>query len=232
MTLLCALVGLLTGSLLNWVSDYLPRFTSSKRTPSHKTTSRPELALWRLVKPSTSEEGFVLGIGVELFTALLFACLWGRFGPSWKLPLVALGCAFFLLVAIVDLKYRLVPNVLVYPAMVVVLLFHSIPPMGNTLAALLGGLVGLAPFLLTALVRPGGLGGGDVKLAALIGLTVGFPQVLWALTIGILAGGITAILLLLTRRWDMKSHIPYAPFLCLGVIAALIYDPFPLILPP
>jgi len=76
------------------------------------------------------------------------------------------------------------------------------------------------------------MGGGDVKLAALIGLTVGFPQVLWALALGILAGGITALLLVLTPRWGPKSHIPYAPFLCLGALLALVYDPLPLIFPP
>jgi len=111
------------------------------------------------------------------------------------------------------------------------LLLHAIPPGRDALAALLGGAVGLSPFLLVALVRPGSMGGGDVKLAALIGLTVGFPQVLWALTLGILAGGIAALLLVLTPRWGLKSHIPYAPFLCLGAMLTLVYDPLLLIFP-
>jgi len=172
-----------------------------------------------------------LGVAVELSTALLFAYLWEHFGPSWRLLWLALTGSFFSLIALIDLKYRLVLNVLIYPAAAVVMLFRSVPPGRDTLTALLGGAVGLSPFLLVALVRPGDIGGGDIKLAALIGLIVGFPQVLWALSLGILAGGITALLLLLTHRGGARSHIPYAPFLCLGAMFSLTCNPLLLIFP-
>lgn len=228
-----ALVGLVVGSLLNWASDYLPRFASSSVAPSFETTPRPTSALWYLLRTFTSRKDQPrfpryswLGVGVEILTASLFAYLWKQFGLSWRLLSVASGCSFFLLIAIIDLKHRLVLNMLVYPAMVVALLLHSLPPGKDTVAALLGGAVGLFPFLLVALMKPGSMGGGDVKLATLIGLTAGFPQVLWALSSGILAGGFAALFLLLTRRWALRDQIPYAPFLCLGVIVAFVYDPF------
>jgi leader peptidase (prepilin peptidase)/N-methyltransferase len=163
--------------------------------------------------------------------ASLFAYLWECFGPSWELLLSAFSCSFFLLIAIIDLKYRLVLNVMVYPAMVVALLPRLVLPGGGAVTTLAGGAIGLALFLLTALLRPGSLGGGDVKLATLIGLMFGFPQTLWALALGIVVGGIVAIVLLLTRHGGLKSHIPYAPFLCLGAIVALLYNPLPLIFP-
>jgi leader peptidase (prepilin peptidase)/N-methyltransferase len=100
------------------------------------------------------------------------------------------------------------------------------------LAVLLGGAFGFAIFALAAFVRPGGLGGGDVKLATLIGLVFGFPNALWALMIGIFVGGTLAIFMLLSHRGDSKSEIPYAPFLCLGALVALYYNPVPLILYP
>jgi leader peptidase (prepilin peptidase)/N-methyltransferase len=170
-----------------------------------------------------------LGVAVELFTALFFAYLWERFGPSWRSLSLAFNCSFFLLVAITDLRYRLVLNVMVYPAMVVTLFLRLMPPGEGMVTTLVGGAIGLALFLLTALLRPGGLGAGDVKLATLIGLILGFPKVLWALALGIVAGGIAAILLLLTHRGELKSQIPYAPFLCSGAIVALLYNPLPLI---
>ncbi len=238
MTLPCALVGLLVGSLLNWAGDYLPRFASSSAASSYEPTPRPRSALWYLLTSSLFQRNLVhlqrsswLGVAVEILTALLLAYLWERFGPSWRLLLLALTGFFFLLIAIIDLRYRLVLNVLIYPAAVVTLLIHSVPPGKDTLIALLGGAVGLAPFLLVALLKPGDIGGGDVKLAALIGLMVGFPQVLWALSLGILAGGITALILLFTRRWGPRNYIPYAPFLCLGAVFSLVYDPSPLIFP-
>lgn len=168
---------------------------------------------------------------MELFTALLFAYLWDRLGPSWELLLLAFTCSFFLLIAIIDLRYRLVLNVMVYPAMVVTLLLRYMLPGSGAVTALVGGAIGLALLLLTALLRPGGLGAGDVKLATLIGLILGFPQVLWALALGILAGGVAAILLILTRGGELKSYIPYAPFLCLGAIVAPLYNPLSLIFP-
>jgi prepilin signal peptidase PulO-like enzyme (type II secretory pathway) len=81
------------------------------------------------------------------------------------------------------------------------------------------------------------LGGGDVKLALLIGLALGFPTVLWALLVGVGSGAVTAVtLLIISRRqpqkqaWNRKSQIPYAPFLCLGAIIALLYNPLPFLL--
>ncbi len=132
---------------------------------------------------------------------------------------------FFLLVALVDLRHRLVPDAMVIPAVLVALAAQLAASPGALVGALIGGVFGLAPFLATALVKPGGMGGGDVKLAGLVGLTLGFPQVMWGLTVAVMAGGIVSFLLLLSREWELGDHLPYAPFLCLGVIVALLHDP-------
>ena len=231
MVLVFAVMGLFLGSLLNWAGDYLPRFASNRAvSPS---AARPASAVWQRLMSFASRKSRLslptlswLNIAVELVTAMLLVYLWQRFGWSWKLLYLVVACSFFLLITIIDLKYRLVLNVLVYPAAVLALLIHSLPPGRDTLTALLGGAVGLSPFLLAALLKPDGIGGGDVKLAALIGLWVGFPHVLWALTLGILAGAVTTLGLLLTRHWNLTSHIPYAPFLCLGTVLSLLGVPF------
>ncbi|MEE9490742.1 MAG: A24 family peptidase, partial [Dehalococcoidia bacterium] len=245
-----------------------PRFSSGAQS-AFEPTSRPVLALWRLLKsfiPSTAlrrgppslgtvldrsvqcrrakgsghcstgrsirlQKVLWLAAAVELFTGLFFVYLWKRFGLSWQLLLLAFTCSFFLLVAIIDQRYRLILNVMIYPAAVVTLLLRAISSVGDIPATLLGGALGFSVFLLAALVRRDGLGGGDIKLAALIGLVVGFPEVLWALAAGIVAGGIAALILVFLARWEIKSHIPYAPFLCLGAIIALLYNPLPLFLP-
>ncbi len=237
MIILCALLGLVVGNFLNWTSDYLPRLSSSCTVSLSDPPTRPIPVLWRLLTSSSYRRGLALfqkppwlEIAVELLAALLLGYLWLRFGFSRELVLLAFAGSFFLLIAAIDLKYRLVPNVLVFPAGVVALLLAFVPPGHRTLLALLGGAVGTLPFLLVVFLKPGSIGGGDVKLATLIGLVVGFPQVLWALSIGILAGGIAAIVLFLTRRWGPKSHIPYAPFLCLGTMISLLW-PFPLAFP-
>jgi leader peptidase (prepilin peptidase)/N-methyltransferase len=66
------------------------------------------------------------------------------------------------------------------------------------------------------LVGPGALGGGDVTLAAFIGAVTGFPLVIEALLITILAGGVISLLLIVTGIRSMRDYIPYGPFLVLG----------------
>jgi leader peptidase (prepilin peptidase)/N-methyltransferase len=238
MILLYILVGLLTGSLLNWVADYAPRFAASDAAAPRPSSPRPALAVWHLLKSLSSHAilmrlpaTFWLSIAGELTAVLLFAYLGQRFGPSWKLLHLGAACSLFLLIALIDLRHRLVLNVLVYPAMGIAMIFHSAPPGRDTLVALLGGVFGLLPFLAAAWLKPEGLGAGDVKLAALIGLVVGFPLVVYALLVAVLAGGITTLFLLCTHRWNLKSTIPYAPFLCLGAVFSLVCAPFFLILP-
>jgi prepilin signal peptidase PulO-like enzyme (type II secretory pathway) len=92
---------------------------------------------------------------------------------------------------------------------------------------MLGGLAAFLLFFLVASVSPGGLGSGDIKLAAFLGFVFGFPYVFWALVAGALGGGITAIFLLCSKKGGLQSRFPYAPFLCFGAIVALLYDPTP-----
>lgn len=229
MIVVAALLGLLTGSLLDWAAGYLPRLAAKPVPNLAEAAARPALAVWQLARAAGRRGSLWLSAATELLGAALFAYLWYRFGPTWDFLLTTAACSFFLLVAIIDLRYRLVLNALVFPAMILTLAFHFTSPQGSPLIALEGGALGLAMFTLAALLRPGGLGGGDVKLATLIGLIFGFPHALWALMLGILAGGGVAVYLLALRRWGPARHIPYAPFLCLGAVVALLYNPLLLI---
>ena len=93
------------------------------------------------------------------------------------------------------------------------------------MSMIIGGIFAFVIFYGTAILKPGDLGGGDVKLAALIGLTFGFPAVLWVLIVGAGTGAVVAIYFLLKSGHSVRS-IPYAPFLCLGALVALFYNPF------
>ena len=196
-----ALLGLAVGAFLNMVGDYLPK---------------------RLVGMGDGASTPLRKAMVELATAILFACLWHRYGPSPRLALLSLYACILLLILVVDLEHRLVPNAVLLPAMVLVLVANLVypdPGLGN---ALLGGAIGFGLFCPVALAWRGAMGAGDVKLAALVGLMAGFPQVIAALTVGISIGGLVALLLLLTGIKDRRSYIPYAPFLAMGGMAALL----------
>jgi len=154
---------------------------------------------------------------------LAFTFLWQRYGPIPLLLLFTFYICTLFLVLVIDLEHRLILNVVILPAILMAGIGSLISP--GLLRALAGGIVGFAPFYLIALARKGGMGGGDVKLAAFIGLATGFPSVIVALLIAILAGGATALALVLTRAKGLKSYIPYGPFLVVGGLVALIYGP-------
>lgn len=219
MMVLYFLTGLLAGVGLLWLGEHWPRLI---RSPEKLTFY--DSPLW--------VDGLVL-----VFTGGLYAYYGLTVSWSWSTAVTLLGITVLLLIAIIDLRYRLIFNVMIYPAIVVVLFFHLFFSGRSVLVTLLGGLFAFFIFYFTLLLRPGDLGGGDVKLALLIGLSLGFPTVLWALLLGVGSGAVTAVtLLLLSRRqpqkqtWNRKSQIPYAPFLCLGAIIAIMVNPIPILL--
>jgi prepilin signal peptidase PulO-like enzyme (type II secretory pathway) len=220
--ILFAAVGLLVGTLLDWSSDYLRRFSVTEVASPAGSESRLAPAWWRSI---IRREWDWSGIVIESLAALLFAYLWTRCGLSWRLLELVFYTSIFLLITLTDLRHRLVLNVVVYPVIPLILLLRILSQHSIVSSALLGGAAGLALFLVVMLIGRGALGAGDVKLAALIGVVVGFPQVLWALAFGIVAGGVGALLIVATRRGGLKSYMPYAPFLCLGAMVVLLYYP-------
>lgn len=231
MLILSVILGLLVGVLLNWASDYLVRFSASAQ-PLSASSPRPiTSALWqsaafRLAHKTALPKDWKLHIGVELLNAAAFGFLYQKYGVSTDLLFYALIFCFLLIIAEVDLKYRLVLNVLTYPAMATVVIGQLLAARHSVLSMLLGGGLAFGIFFLTMRLRPGDLGGGDVKLGTLLGLAFGFPGVLWALLAGAGSGAIVAIVLSLRRRTDDKFYFPYAPFLCFGAMVALLYSPF------
>ena len=117
--------------------------------------------------------------------------------------------------AAIDLEQRLVPDRLLLVALPVVLVLNLLVRHPTILSSLLGGFAGLAIFSLIHLARPDGMGLGDVKLAGLIGLMVGFPSVLFALLLGIIAGGLTALILIVQGQ-NRQQTMAYAPALAIG----------------
>jgi len=222
MTFLCLFLGLAVGSVLDQAADGLLRFSTVTVSPRPGRADWPGLAIWQGLAHKRWDGPAVL---VECLTAFLFAYLWGSYGLSWHAVELAFYGSVFLLITLIDLRYRLVLNVVIYVMVPVVLLTRLVASPHVALSSVLGGAAGLLLFVAVVLIRPGGLGVGDVKLAALIGVVVGFPQVLWALSLGILAGGLGALCILIIRRGGLKSYIPYAPFLCLGAMAVLLNAP-------
>lgn len=221
--LLSPLIGVGVALACWCAADGLVRFAITKPLPqpSSLSTELPLPAFAKFVKRRLPFSNLLLATG--LISMLFFVYLGLTATLSWQGFWLMLGFIFFLQIAIIDLKYRLVLNVMTYPALGAVLVGRFLAD-ADMMRLLLGGGLAFGVFYLTAYLKPGQLGGGDIKLALLIGLLFGFPQILWAL---LLATGTGAIIAIGLWAWQhsWKMTMPYAPFLCFGAILAMLYNP-------
>ncbi len=156
---------------------------------------------------------------VELATAGLVAACFVVFGLSGKAVVAAFFCAVLVAITATDLTHRIVPNRIVLPAALVVLLAQTALSPSPEWAI---GALGAAGFLFAAaLAYPAGMGMGDVKLALLLGAMLG-RLVAVGLMVGMLAALIpSAVLLARHGSAARKMGIPFAPFLAFGAVVAL-----------
>jgi leader peptidase (prepilin peptidase)/N-methyltransferase len=143
----------------------------------------------------------------------------------------AWACMQVVLVALaaIDLAARRLPNAITLPTAAAALVLRAIFHPSDLLEVAIAGLAAFAVFYVLALLARGGLGMGDVKLAAMLGFVLG-AEVVAALAAGIFAGGLFALALVATRRATMRSTIAYGPFLAIGgMIAILFSSPPPLV---
>ncbi len=175
---------------------------------------------------------------VEAFTAVAFVVVTARFGPAIfdsatapdavaaSLELVAFLAltAISIALALIDLDTKTLPNAIVLPSLLagVVLLGAASALRADwtgLLQALAGGAILFAFYLILALVKPGGMGFGDVKLAAVLGLYLGFlgwGNLLVGSFAAFLFGGLFGIALMILRRAGRKSRIPFGPWMIAG----------------
>jgi leader peptidase (prepilin peptidase)/N-methyltransferase len=153
--------------------------------------------------------------------------LW-HFGLTWAgLRTFVLALAL-IAVTFTDVETRLIPDAITLPGIAVGLLFQLWPSPRGVLDGLAGCLVAGGIFYLIAWLSPKvfgreGLGGGDIKLAAMMGAFLGLPVVMVAIYFGVMAGGLAAVLLLVTGQKRWGQYLAFGPFLALGGLAAAFW---------
>jgi leader peptidase (prepilin peptidase)/N-methyltransferase len=237
---LVGVLGLVVGSFLNVVVYRLPRGESLLRPGSHCPHCATALRPWHNV-PVLSWLALRARCAycrqrisaryplVEAGTALLFVAVAARLGPTWALPAYLYLAAVSVALALIDIDVRRLPNAIVLPSYLVGALLLVPPavagadwwPLGRGLLAMvvLGGL-----YLALATAYRGGMGLGDVKLAALLGLYLGWlgwTPVLVGTFAGFLLGGGFGVVLLAARRADRRTAVPFGPFMLAGALLAL-----------
>ncbi len=161
--------------------------------------------------------------------ALLAAATVIHLGHGWNAFAWALVQVVLVALAAKDVEERRLPNVIILPVAAAAIVLRVGFERSDLREVIVAGVVTFVVFYVLAVLLRGGLGMGDVKLAAMLGFLLGsaaFP----ALVIGIAAGGLWSVGLVVARKATMRSTIAYGPFLALGgAIAILAFNPPPLV---
>jgi leader peptidase (prepilin peptidase)/N-methyltransferase len=167
----------------------------------------------------------------EIATAGLFAAAALTFDRVWVSVMIAPFLGLMVALAIIDLRHRIIPNRVVYPSLLAFAAYIVIVGLAgggiDVIRAALGMLAYGGVLLLVAIVSPKGMGMGDVKLAALIGLvlgSLGLRYVTVAAGAGVLLGGVGAVVALIAGA-SRKNAIPFGPFLTAGALVAAFLAP-------
>jgi leader peptidase (prepilin peptidase)/N-methyltransferase len=237
-------LGLIFGSFLTVVIGRLPRGESIVRPRSRCPACGAEIRArdnipvlsWVLLRGRCRACGERISTEyplVELATAALFAAAAVLVDPIYAASLAAPFLGIMLAIAVIDARHRVVPNRIVYPSLALFAMAIVVGDLaGGGVEALDAGL-GLAlygvPLLLVAVAVPQGMGMGDVKLAALIGLVLGsfgLSYVGVAAGVGVIGGGIGALVALAVLGAGRKDQIPFGPFLAGGAVVAILLGPW------
>jgi len=166
---------------------------------------------------------------VEGITALASLILFIKFGLSLSYLFYFLFVAALIVITVIDLYHQIIPDVISLPGIGVGLIASLLIPEITLFNSLFGILLGGGSLFLVAtlyhwLFKREGMGGGDVKLLAMIGAFLGWKAVLLTILLSSLVGSITGIIVMLSKGKDFKYAIPFGPFLSFGAVIALFFQ--------
>ncbi len=240
--------GTLVGSFLNVCIGRIPNEESIVTPPSHCPKCKTPIAFYdnipllsymvlqghcRACREPISSRYFV----VELMTGLLTLALYSWFGIGFSFVVSFIFVAALIVISFIDLDVRIVPDVVSLPGIVVGLIFSvlgyfvfrdGLEIVPTPLSSLIGILAGGGFLLVTAwvyekLTGVEGMGGGDIKLLAMIGAFLGWPSIPITLFIASLLGSIVGVACMVLTGAGRRLALPFAPFLCSGALAYLFF---------
>jgi leader peptidase (prepilin peptidase)/N-methyltransferase len=234
-------LGLLIGSFLNVVVWRVPRGESVVSPPSHcpacdapvRTRDNVPVVSWLLLRGRCRDCADPISARyplVELASAAVFVAMALRIGLHAELPAFLYLSAIGVALALIDYDTHRLPNVIVLPSYLVgaLLLGTAAAVTGewdNAIRMLIGAVALFAFYFVLALVHPAGMGFGDVKLAGVLGMYLGwlgYSELVVGGFLGFLFGGVIGGTLMALGRASRKTKIPFGPFMLLGALVAIL----------
>jgi leader peptidase (prepilin peptidase)/N-methyltransferase len=236
------IIGSTIGSFLNVCIYRIPRNLSiiipSSRCPSCNTPIQPwdnipilsYIFLRGRCRECKAKISFRYPL-VEFLNALLYVLILWRFGLGWFTPVYFILCSSLIVITFIDLDFQIIPDRITLPGIPIGLIAGSLllpdPFMRYSVlgfkSSIFGFLVGGGLFYTIALISKGGMGGGDIKMMAMVGSFMGWKSVLMTTFLGSLMGSIFGLFLMLFKGKGRKTKVPFGPFLAIGTIITLFY---------
>jgi leader peptidase (prepilin peptidase)/N-methyltransferase len=168
---------------------------------------------------------------VELLNAVLFVFVVWRFGFAWHTVIYGILCSALVVITFIDLDFQIIPDAITLPGILIGIVAGSLlmpdPFIRTSLlgfkASVIGLLAGGGLFYAIAVLSRGGMGGGDIKMMAMVGALMGWKSVLLTIFLGSLTGAVFGIFLMISKGKGRKTKIPFGPFLALGTVITLFY---------
>lgn len=227
------LLGLIIGSFLNVCICRIPQKQSIAFPPSHCMSCGHKLNVIDLFPVFSyiflkgkcrycSEKISIQYPTVELLNCLLYLVGLYKFGINLEFVFFVLLSSLLIVLSLIDIKHMILPNILVLIVFILSILY-MIFIKKTYMDSLWGFLIGGGFFLLLMLVTLGNMGGGDIKLMAALGVWLGLQGTVLTIAFAFIVGAVVSVILMITKKADRKSMLPFGPFICLGSLFAMTY---------
>lgn len=165
---------------------------------------------------------------VEALTALVSIALFLKFGPTMKFISAFAFSAVLIVITFIDLDHQIIPDVISLPGIPIfflaAVLFMGLPWLESLIGVLIGGgVLYLIAFFYYLFTRREGMGGGDIKLLAMMGAFLGWKSLLFILLVSSFLGAIVGMGLMAFKGANMKYAVPFGPFLAIAAVAYIFY---------
>jgi leader peptidase (prepilin peptidase) / N-methyltransferase len=232
-------LGLIVGSFSNVCIYRIPRNESVIYPASHcpkcrnkiKPIDNIPLLSYILLKGRCRNCGSKISIQyplVEFLTGLIYLIIYLIYGLSIQSLAYIILSSALIIITFIDLQEQMIPDVISLPGIVVGLILSFMVPYISFINSALGALVGGGIILIIAWVgsiifKKEAMGGGDVKLTAMIGAFLGWRYTIISLFLGFFLGALIGIILIMTKIKKREDVIPFGPFIALGSIITLLW---------
>ncbi len=239
---IAVILGLLIGSFLNVCIYRIPRNLSivfpSSRCPhcSYAIRAWDNIPVLSYIFLGGRCRNCKAGISlryplVEALNAFLYAAVLWRYGIGWNSVVYAVLCSSMIVITFIDLEFQIIPDRITLAGVPIGLLAGSFflpdPFMRADLLGYKASLAGLISgggfFYLVAVLSRGGMGGGDIKMMAMVGALMGWKAVFLTTLLGSLAGSVVGVFLMVLMGKGRKTKVPFGPFLALGTLITLFF---------